>query len=102
MQSVVLKPEQYPEYIRLVRFKDLNNPRTVEGVHPMKLEEYFGAGVSVKEISIEMTDEAVSQKVDRYFSKEFKDRFEQWWTKASPEEKMEKFALFQFKVGATK
>lgn len=77
-KKAVLEPTHYPT---LVTFTDLNDPRTVkpvlemetDGKYPVKytirtdhFEELFGEGVKLKEITIEMTDEPVTHKVDKY------------------------------------
>ena len=41
----------------LVRFRDLNNPRSVEAVDPENLEASFGPGVSLKRVTVEMLSE---------------------------------------------
>lgn len=49
---------------RLVRFRDLNDPKTVELVDPDGLERSFGEGVRLKMITIEMTDEDVTHGIE--------------------------------------
>ena len=78
----VLIPEQYP---MLVHFRDLSDPNTVElvletngcrqqnaqglcvdgelRVVKNRFEEFFGTGVSLKKIRIEMTDETVTERI---------------------------------------
>ena len=71
-KKAVLEPEDYPV---LVMFKDINDPKTVTpalelGNNPKPpfaqivkddyFDELFGAGVKLKEITIEMTDEKVT------------------------------------------
>lgn len=77
-REVVLKPEQYPMF---VWFRDLDDPKTVEslfelswdGKYPVtysikadRFEEVFGKGVSIKEVAMQITDEAVTAQVQRY------------------------------------
>lgn len=85
--KAVLEPEQYP---RLVRFRDMNDPKTVElvletgGCERMnaighcasgefkvladRFEEFFGEGVKLRNITIEMTGEPVTWDIDKYLS----------------------------------
>lgn len=69
----VLPPNHWPGYPKLVTFKDINDPKSVtlaqEWEHirgePMYLkadhmEELFGEGVKLKEITLEITDEPVT------------------------------------------
>lgn len=53
----------------LVRFRDINDPKTVELVDPNDLEKTFGKGVKLVSATIEMTDEGVtSGKTKQYLS----------------------------------
>ena len=75
--KVTLKPEQYPMF---VRFREMKDPKTVESVYQAvpydgrndkgfyigtayhitdHFEETFGAGVKLKEVTIEVTDDSV-------------------------------------------
>lgn len=47
----------------LVRFKDINDPKTVELVDPYDLEKTFGKGVKLVSATLEMTDEGVTSGV---------------------------------------
>ncbi len=65
-QKATLPPYHYP---MLVTFKDLNNPKTVAPIfqaEDVKLEELFGEGVHVRDITIEITDENIVWKVKSY------------------------------------
>ncbi|MEQ1705498.1 MAG: hypothetical protein ABL867_05940 [Rickettsiales bacterium] len=53
----------------LVRFRDINDPKTVELVDPNDLEKTFGTGVKLVSATIEMTDEGVTSGVEKYISK---------------------------------
>ncbi len=53
--KVVLEPAQYPSFIT---FRDINDPMSQTDVHEM--DEAFGAGVRIREISIEVTREGVT------------------------------------------
>jgi len=57
-----LARDQYP---LLVAFTDINDPTTVRKVDPDNLAATFGPGVSLKRITLEITDEEVTKgKVD--------------------------------------
>ena len=79
----VLTPDMFP---MLVRFRDLNDPATVENVYEMEayedntpghypmtkfrlkadnFEKMFGQGVKLKDITIEITDDPVTKGVER-------------------------------------
>lgn len=57
----------------MVRFRDINNPKSVELVDPNDLEKSFGKGVKLVSATLEMTDEKVtSGNIERllgWFSK---------------------------------
>jgi hypothetical protein len=57
---VVLQPEDYP---KLVRFRDLADPRTIEAVDPLSLSTAFGQGVALKKVSIEVTDDEPEPRI---------------------------------------
>lgn len=48
----------------LVRFRDLNDPTSVEQIDPRNLAGTFGPGVSLRDVVIEITDEPVTSGVD--------------------------------------
>ena len=50
----------------LVRFRDINDPKTVERVDPDDLEKSFGSGVKLVSAEIEITDSWVTRNVERY------------------------------------
>ena len=52
--------EDVPSYAMLVRFRDINDPKTVEEVDPADLAASFGAGFTLKRITVEVTDEDVT------------------------------------------
>lgn len=57
------KPENYnksKEYPLLVRFRDINDPKSVELVQPDDLAASFGAGVKLRRLTVEVTDEDVT------------------------------------------
>jgi hypothetical protein len=55
---VHLYPDHEP---MLVTFEDINKPETVKLVDPFDLPASFGPGVRVKEITLEITDEPVTE-----------------------------------------
>ena len=60
----------------LVTFSDINDPSSVKKVDPYDLESHFGAGVKLKRITLEITDESVSEgRVEKVLGKEF---FKRW------------------------
>lgn len=60
----MLPKKNYP---LLVTFADLNNPKTVKKVDPDNLAATFGPGVSLKRITLEITDEPVTEgKIDMF------------------------------------
>ncbi|MFH1159086.1 MAG: hypothetical protein V1721_09470 [Pseudomonadota bacterium] len=78
--KATLTPKKYPNF---VRFRDLNNPKTIENIRrpDMNLNEIkksdprrpiidfesaFGKGVNLKEVTIEMTDEPVTWGIEKY------------------------------------
>ncbi len=50
-------PDKYP---LLVTFSDINDPKSVKEVKPGKLADVFGAGFALQAITLEITDEAVT------------------------------------------
>ena len=52
-------------YPRLVHFKDIRNPMSVEAVDPDNLAAAFGPGVKLRRITIQMTDEPVTFGIKR-------------------------------------
>lgn len=50
----------------IVTFKDMNDPKSVEAVKPDNLAAVFGAGVHLKDITIETTKESVTWGVEKY------------------------------------
>lgn len=61
-QKKTLEKSQYPT---MVTFKDIKDPKTVEQVDPFNLSATFGAGVNLKDVTIEMTDEDVTWEVEK-------------------------------------
>ncbi|MEX2492944.1 MAG: hypothetical protein WD425_14410, partial [Nitrospirales bacterium] len=68
-----LAPEDYP---LLVTFTDITDPTTVKQVDPDNLAATFGPGVSLKRITLEITDESVTEgKVEQVLG---------WWNSDRP------------------
>ena len=57
-QRVELGSKLYP---MLVTFSDINDPKSVKLVKPDDLASIFGPGYSLKSITLEITDEAVTE-----------------------------------------
>jgi hypothetical protein len=59
-QSIEVPSSMYP---MLVSFKDINDPKSVFEVNPDNLVSAFGAGYSLKSITLEITDHEVTKGV---------------------------------------
>jgi hypothetical protein len=57
-------------YPMLVRFRDVRDPMTVEAVDPDHLDASFGAGVKLRRITVQITDDPVTSGIEKRFS---------WW-----------------------
>lgn len=62
-RKVELQPENLP---MLVTFGDLNDPMSVKQVDPNDLAATFGEGVKLHSAVIEITDEDVTRKIDKW------------------------------------
>jgi hypothetical protein len=60
--KVVLRRDEYPY---LVSFKDVNNPKSVFLVDPDNLKAAFGPGVSLRQITLETTDDPVTVGIEK-------------------------------------
>lgn len=60
-EEVNLQADEYPP---LVRFRDLNDPKTVEFVDPHDMAPAFGAGVSLERCSVQMTDDRPRRQIE--------------------------------------
>jgi hypothetical protein len=49
-----------------VRFRDPNDPKTVERVDPSELAASFGSGVHLARVTIEITDAPLSSRIEKY------------------------------------
>lgn len=66
-ESREMDPKEYP---LLVTFTDIHDPKSVKKVDPDNLVATFGPGVSLKRITLEITDEPVTKgKVERVLGK---------------------------------
>jgi hypothetical protein len=48
----------------LVRFRDSKDPKTIEIVRPDELFRFFGNGVSLRRVTIEMTDDPITTGIE--------------------------------------
>lgn len=67
-----------PGYPMLVTFGDINDPKSVAHIDPAALDKHFGAGVRLRRITLEVTDDAVTTGIEKrlvwlgkYFNKTF-------------------------------
>ncbi len=49
----------------LVRFRNIRDPSSVETVDPDNLAKSFGAGVRLKRITVQITDDPVTSGIDK-------------------------------------
>ena len=103
----------YPGPLKIVTFKDINDPKSVElvmawekdknGQYAMrenKLEELFGEDVSLQSITIEMTDDQVAWGlVDEYLPEVFNTQIKGNWKNLPYELKSKLYGLTRFKHG---
>ena len=102
---------------KMVTFTDREDPKTVALVYHQKrggrigevsgvedhFEEFFGEGVRLKGITIEMTDEPVTWgKVDQYVTEDFWSKFRAWMKSMNIRERGKFIHLFEFKEGEKK
>ena len=57
--------DPFVQYPLLVRFRDPDRPESVEAVRPDALDEAFGAGVKLKRIMVQITDEPVTDTMKK-------------------------------------
>ena len=60
----------FSAYPMLVRFRDTNDPKTLEQVDPDNLATSFGSGVTLRRITVQLTDDPVTIRIKRRFP---------WW-----------------------
>ncbi|MEZ5691978.1 MAG: hypothetical protein R3D71_10005 [Rickettsiales bacterium] len=86
----------------LVRFRDINDPKTVELVDPNDLAASFGEGVKLKSASIEITDDAVTTGVEKYLPSFGKETGYLEWFRSLPYGDSRKIGPYDFKKGTKK
>ncbi len=68
-----------------------------------RMEEMFGEGVRLKNITFEITDEPLTWgKVDQYLPGEYESEVKKKWRKLPYEERRRLYKLTRFKLGGTK
>lgn len=60
--SVTLPPQLYP---LLVTFRDIRDPKSVERVDPAALDKSFGPSVTLRRITVVVTDEPVTTGIEK-------------------------------------
>lgn len=65
-RSVEIAPKDLP---KLVRFRDIRDPKSVELVNPKDFAKSFGAGVNLKRIMLTVTDEPVTVGIEKRLQK---------------------------------
>lgn len=84
----------------MVTFTDLNDPKSVKGVNKENMSETFGAGVKLKQISVEITDDPVTwDLVEKYLPKNFELNIKEIWSQLSDKEKYRLVLLFNLRKG---
>jgi hypothetical protein len=68
--KLTLPPALYP---MLVRFRNIADPKSIEAVEPDALAATFGAGVTLKRITLAVTDDPVTSGIEKKLV---------WWTRA--------------------
>ena len=61
-EAAALDPTDYP---MLVRFRDPQNPKSVNVVDPGNLAASFGPGIGLKRITVQMTDDPVTKRIEK-------------------------------------
>jgi hypothetical protein len=64
------RPEMYA-YPKLVTFRDIRDPRSVESVEPGALEKSFGPGVKLRRITVQLTQDDVTTGIKKRLNAEF-------------------------------
>lgn len=72
-EPAVLQASYYPT---LVRFRDIRDPKSVEAVDPGYLVASFGPGVSLRLITVTITDDEVTEEIEKRLPwwSEYKDK----------------------------
>ena len=95
---VELPRGQYP---MLVMFGDLGDPTSVERVEPSNMAATFGPGVTLKRITVEVTDEPVTTGIEARLPKPSEKGFFNWDGRSNPNEGGI-FGIWDFVRGASK
>ncbi|MGM0421802.1 MAG: hypothetical protein ACQEQL_01740, partial [Pseudomonadota bacterium] len=82
-----LPPEDYPVFVSFTDINDLTSIVVISEVeqederHVQTLKEFFGSGVSLKDVSIEITDEPVTTGTVEKYAPPFRNdgRFMKWY-----------------------
>jgi hypothetical protein len=59
------EPKYISRYPLLVTFTDIKNPKTVVGVDPTDLAKSFGAGIKLRRITVQITDDPVTAGIGK-------------------------------------
>lgn len=77
-----MRPAFFPQtdppisaYPMLVRFRDIRDPKTLERVDPDNLAAAFGPGAKLRRITVQVTDDPVTDNMKNRFDKKF---FNDW------------------------
>ena len=74
--SVNLPKNSYPAFIS---FPNLKDPKSIQSVNPLHLENYFGKNVRLSSITIAATKEPLTHNIDQYLSPlDLKNDFWSW------------------------
>lgn len=90
------KPTGYP---MLVRFRDLADPKTVEQVKPDDMAANFGAGVRLRRITLQVTEEAVTSGIAKKLPSFGKETGFDEWSRTLKYDDPRSVSLSDFKVG---
>ena len=77
---------QAADYPLLVTFGDVRDPKTVARVDPDNLAASFGPGVTLKRITVEITDDPVTTGIEKRLPKPDQKGFFNWDGKSNPNE----------------
>lgn len=86
-----------PDWPTFITFKDIKDPKSITRVNKNDLSEYFGEGVKLSSIVIEIVDVPVTWgEVSKVLSGDFWDQYHSWVKSAKITDR-EFIRLFQFK-----
>lgn len=90
-------------YPKFVRFRNMNDPKSVELVDYKDMSASFGEGVRLKGVLIEITDDLITKgRVDKFLPKNFYEEVIASWGHLSIQERGRLFNLVTLKQGETK